>query len=186
MRDGALLPGFTALTIVISSNLQTSLNNCLAGNSISSTDYAALAPTDVQSLEDSCQNGTTYAIPICPICTKSAVYTRVCNTDLPPDIQGARGKSSHLLGIMAYTIEDCIGACDNYNQQQVWSERQYLDGTGEGMWCYSVTWFPDMSEQYESTGGNCWLKNDTLASLSDARTVDGAVSAILLSDAVYS
>lgn len=171
----------------LDSNLQTSLSNCLSDHSISSTDYAALLPNDVQSLYANCKNGTTYTIPNCPICSTGATFTRVCDTDFGSGTAGEHGAGvvSHLLGTIAYSFEDCVAACDNFNSQQVFFGRQNMDGTGTGMWCYAMSWQSGLSSSYQAYGANCWLKNDTLADMSLAFGAQGVHSAVLSTDAVY-
>jgi hypothetical protein len=90
------------------------------------------------------------------------------NSGLAADGGGVIGD---LVGIIMYTLDDCLDACSGFNQQT----QRY----GRDMNCKSVSWFWDMKNATASIGGNCWLKNATLASGATADPNEHCVSAVL-------
>lgn len=81
-----------------------------------------------------------------------------CRTDLfsgaRPDASGAVVYLADLVGLAAYTLDDCLEACSLYNRQSVYTKR--------GDACGAVTFCAAMQRYTHTTGGNCWLKNDTM------------------------
>ncbi|KIX03479.1 uncharacterized protein Z518_07032 [Rhinocladiella mackenziei CBS 650.93] len=96
-----------------------------------------------------------------------------CNHDFWADLPAASGGViRNWAAIVAYTVHDCIEACSALNVQ--------ADASGVNVRCRAMTFRRDLESQFDSSGGNCWLKNDTIADLGQAVMHDIAVSAALL------
>ncbi|RSL52225.1 hypothetical protein CEP54_011034 [Fusarium duplospermum] len=55
------------------------------------------------------------------------------------------------VGIIAYSLEDCLQACTQMNAMN--------DSQDTGATCKSVTFRPGLSDSYKWHGSNCWLKD---------------------------
>ena len=71
-------------------------------------------------------------------------------------------------GFVAYTIEDCIGACSNMNA--------YTSQVGTGPLCRAITFQPLLNMSYTiDFGSNCWLFNTTGQTVSDVTSVSAVL-----------
>lgn len=104
---------------------------------------------------ESYNNVNTTAFPFCPgqdgqnITTPfgNYVYNLQCYVNL---------LGTNIVSIIAYTLEDCIQACSNMNAQT----------SGQ---CVGVNYWAEMSAEFATNGGNCWLKQTLGADNPDLR-----------------
>ena len=82
-------------------------------------------------------------------------FTIACDVDYTGGLAAdGGGEIIDILGAITYSLEDCIEACSSINYQSK------LYGFSP---CKSITWLWDIKNATASFGGNCWLKNGTLA-----------------------
>jgi hypothetical protein len=75
-----------------------------------------------------------------------------------------------ILGITAYTFQDCLTACSSYTLfANKWSTSQS---------CQSVTFLTAMAEKFEEHKANCWLKNGTVSVLPGNGGCPSCISAV--------
>ncbi|KAH7268535.1 hypothetical protein MRS44_011198 [Fusarium solani] len=61
------------------------------------------------------------------------------------------GALKDLVGIIAYSLEDCLQACTQMNAMD--------DNQDTGVTCKSVSFRANIAQSYKQYGGNCWLKD---------------------------
>lgn len=61
------------------------------------------------------------------------------------------GALKDLVGIIAYSLEDCLQACTQMNAMN--------DNQDTGVTCKSVSFRANIAQSYKQYGGNCWLKD---------------------------
>ncbi|RSM06501.1 hypothetical protein CEP52_005697 [Fusarium oligoseptatum] len=61
------------------------------------------------------------------------------------------GTLKDLVGIIAYSLEDCLQACTQMNAMD--------DNQDTGVTCKSVSFRANLAQSYKQYGGNCWLKD---------------------------
>lgn len=90
---------------------------------------------------------------------RSEYFNVYCNVDLvsggKQDASGNEVFIGDLVGLVAYTLSDCLQACSLYNKQSG------IIGRDDG--CGAVTFCTAMQKYSLSAGGNCWLKNTTMS-----------------------
>lgn len=100
-------------------------------------------PNDVNSLALDCPkiDSTTYISRI------GQSFQFVCAMDYQGNSPAAQrnGTVKDLVGLIAYSVDDCIEACSEMNE--------YLGG------CGAITLKADMSLSVKLFRANCWLKN---------------------------
>ena len=135
----------------------TSTATLSAGQTAPTTDltnYAAALPADVDTLSWNCPGASSY--------TTSNISPNA-NFDITCGIDWAQGKDAvgggvvaDIIGIVAYSAEDCMEACANFNMFQAkWSNQTT---------CAGVTFATQLGYDYGKYAANCWLKNGTAVS----------------------
>lgn len=86
--------------------------------------------------------------------TPNQNFNVACGVDYYNSIAAEQGGVvADIIGILAYSAQDCMEACSYLNQ--VNGQR------GLGTSCWGITFNQDMSRSYANLGANCWLKNGT-------------------------
>ena len=65
------------------------------------------------------------------------------------------GVITDLIAIVAYSAMDCINACSEFNTR--------VKSLDTDLFCSTIVWMYFMANTTAWNGGNCWLKNGTLA-----------------------
>ncbi|KAM0430165.1 hypothetical protein ACHAPT_006173 [Fusarium lateritium] len=65
------------------------------------------------------------------------------------------GTLKDLVGIIAYSLEDCLQACTQMNAMN--------DNQDTNVTCKSVSFRANLAQSYKQYGGNCWLKDSKKA-----------------------
>lgn len=101
-----------------------------------------------------------------------SVFNPVCGFDYTGGLNAeGGGVIADIVGTIAYTLDDCFEACSSFNgQAQKWDWAQT---------CKSVTWLSDLKNATAGVGGNCWLKNATLATGTNPNICSDCVSGYL-------
>lgn len=132
------------------------------------SNYSVAEASTVDSLYYDCPtlNSQTYETHF------HQTFSLTCGIDYTEGLAAADGGViSNIAAIIAYSPEDCFEACSNVNHlASVWNT---------GVSCESVTWTYDMKNATNKLGGNCWLKNSTLASGASASADKFAVTGVL-------
>lgn len=146
----------------------TSTATLSAGQTAPTTDltnYAAALPADVDTLSWDCPGVSSYTTSnISP----NANFDITCGIDWAQghDAVGG-GVVADIIGIVAYSADDCMEACANFNMFQAkWSNSTI---------CAGVTFSRGLSAGYSSYAANCWLKNGTAVSPTSDSNELGAV-----------
>ncbi|KAI1457820.1 hypothetical protein F4805DRAFT_457500 [Annulohypoxylon moriforme] len=105
------------------------------------TNYTAASPSDVETLYVDCPNLEDTSIED----RSSSSYQVKCGKRIPP----GRSDVTTYSASIAYSLEDCINACAQWNW---WTT---------GSYCVAVSWCQDMSYSWNYEGANCWLFNDS-------------------------
>jgi len=151
----------TALTCSTPASTTTALTGSIpTSTAIALTNVTVPTPNEVISLKFDCQPSSTYRTGF------GEVFTLRCGINL---VGGSFAKDGWIIkdrvGIVAYTIFDCMEACSQYNR---------FNGRNT---CQAVTFNAALGRAYASQGANCWLKNATGPS---PGTVDDAASAQII------
>jgi hypothetical protein len=103
-------------------------------------------------------DSVTYTCPMADFSTQTGdKFTFECGYDVGTGLRDASGATiADLVGIVSYSVEDCAYACSEFN-------RRALDW-GFAARCGSITFDWNMKNTTQAYGGNCWLKNGTVAS----------------------
>ena len=115
--------------------------------------YTAPSPSDINLVPLNCPalNNTPYTTYY------GDTFTQICGVDLQSNVSAISGNGAviaNIVGILAYSVEDCITACSKANT--------YVQRWG-GSKCNSISFGSDLSILYPGNRANCWLKNDSLA-----------------------
>lgn len=116
------------------------------------TDYAPLLPTQVSTLQYECDDGALRNS------TTGQQFQLNCNKNFP---------GSDLLNFVAYTLDDCIEACSNYNN------------INQTTICRGIVFNANMDLITEEYNGNCYLKSSMANAIVD--TSPPSVGAVLSS-----
>lgn len=113
----------------------------------------------VYSVSTDCDE-LTAEVQTSPINNES--FTVVCGLNLvtgtlsqQSDSEGNSLKLVDTIGIVAYTLSDCIRACSQRTRQVK------LLGLPDSESCLAVTFDTLLQSTVSGSGGNCWLKNGT-------------------------
>lgn len=99
-------------------------------------------------------------------------FTSYCGEDFTAGIAAdGGGVIADIAGIVAYSAADCMEACSALNYQS--------NKWGAPAKCLSISFSIDLNNATFRIGGNCWLKNATLAVGAEANPDNLAVSAKL-------
>ena len=113
--------------------------------------FVVASPQDIGTLASDCPDLTTFTTSNLNINEEFDVTCGVDYGNSGPAVGG--GVVADIVGIVAYTADDCMEACaelNNFNNK--W---QY------GVKCLGITWSSNLSSAWASLGANCWLKNGT-------------------------
>ena len=103
-------------------------------------------------------------------------FTYYCGVDFGNLKSSTGGNITDIAAIIAYSIEDCIDACSAINLQSA------LQGRLGALECTSITFLSASTKETISFGGgNCWLKNGTLADGVTPINTTGACAASFVS-----
>lgn len=78
--------------------------------------------------------------------TSALKFTFYCAFDAP-----SSDRIEDLVGILAYTFDDCVDACANMNRQTASNDA--------GRRCESVVFGWQLGREWEQHKANCWLKS---------------------------
>jgi hypothetical protein len=122
-------------------------------NSTLLSNYSVAIPAEVNTLALDCPaiTGSQYTT------VQNQVFTSFCFTDFQGGLIGASGyEIADIINFPAYNYTDCIEACSDFNARSaVWHRNMTCKGLYFGINLRNATL---------SSGGNCWLKNDTSTS----------------------
>jgi hypothetical protein len=99
-------------------------------------------------------------------------FTSYCGEDFTAGLAAdGGGVIADIAGIVAYSATDCMEACSALNYQS--------NKWGAPIKCLSISFWTNLNNFTMGLGGNCWLKNATLAVGVEATLSNLAVSAKL-------
>jgi hypothetical protein len=99
-------------------------------------------------------------------------FTSYCGEDFTAGLAAdGGGVIADIAGIVAYSATDCMEACSALNYQS----NKWRTPTK----CLSISFWIDLNDMTVAEGGNCWLKNASLAVGAEATLNNLAVSAKL-------
>ena len=99
-------------------------------------------------------------------------FTSYCGEDFTAGLAAdGGGVIADIAGIIAYSAADCMEACSALNYQS----NKWRTPTK----CLSISFWIDLNDMTVAEGGNCWLKNASLAVGAEATLNNLAVSAKL-------
>jgi hypothetical protein len=96
-------------------------------------------------------------------------FTFDCGFDIGTGLRTTAGEAVvDIVGVISYSVADCAYACSTFNVQQLkWDLAER---------CGSITFRWDVNNITKSYGGNCWLKNGTVATGASLSPSDFAIS----------
>ena len=125
------------------------------------TAYTPSAPTDVLLLSLNCQNDTIQESTF-----HKGTFQQYCGIDFgsgaistTKDSNGKALVYVDLLGIIEYTLSDCLQACLNMNVNNDLYNRD------SSMYCRSILFNSQLRNSVQNVGANCWIKNGTPADI---------------------
>jgi hypothetical protein len=135
------------MTTTVSTPIPTSTST----STTNLTNYLAALPQNVRTLAWDCPNLSTFTTNNL---LQNQAFVVTCGIDYNSNraaVQG--GIVSDVVGILAYSAQDCMEACSNLNAfGATW---------GFPTKCAGITFSQAMSSLWASFGANCWLKNGT-------------------------
>lgn len=153
----------------------TITNNTITSNSsfvtVDLLNYTVADPHTVTNLSSPCTGiGAklkTYTS------SRNEVYNSICNAAFKSGLAALQGGVvADLSHLVAYTVEDCMEACSGFNyEQKKWNNTQI---------CRAYNFRLNMAEKVNAIGGNCWLKNDTVADADAAPVEEGVISGSII------
>lgn len=159
---------FLFTTLAFSTGLGIPLAKCR--NRFSPNNYAPLPPGNINTVKFNgfCdKNGELTRQPIYNA-SGNAQFDLFCGQDftsglpaLNPSTGATDGRVRDMVAIVAYSVGSCIEACASMNELAI-------EDTPENPKCQSVTFTSQMQASVNRQGGNCFLKNATLANLDQA------------------
>jgi hypothetical protein len=122
---------------------------------VSFSNYTVVPAYQVNTLPLDCPtlNDQTMAITVNKSTATSTQNFRLqCNFDYPAGLPALNGGTvADLMGIIAYSLEDCLSAC------------VYLNWQGTAPQCQSVFFGAALGYWVKQESANCWLKNSVPA-----------------------
>jgi hypothetical protein len=102
-------------------------------------------------------NSVSYTCPLADFSTQTGdKFTFECGYDIGSGLRDSAGAVVvDIVGVVSYSIEDCAYACSEFNRRAT----QWAIAAR----CGSIAWGWDMKNDTQANGGNCWLKNGTVA-----------------------
>lgn len=85
-----------------------------------------------------------------------------CGVDMNnniPSLEDSNKIVADFMGLLAYSLEDCIYACMNGNYFRERNDQDVVGGNIQE--CRGITWNSRMAASNSSNYANCWLKNGT-------------------------
>lgn len=161
---------FTALAL--STGLGIPFAKCR--NRFSPNSYAPLPPSNINSLKFNgfCNQNGELTRPSIYNTSGNTQFDLFCGSDftsglpaLNPSTGATDGRVRDIIAIVAYSVGNCIEACASMNKLAIQVDFQNPR-------CQSVTFSSKMKTFLSEQGGNCFLKNATLASLNQANDDD--------------
>jgi hypothetical protein len=98
-----------------------------------------------------------HTCPLADFSTQTGdTFTFECGFDIATGLHDSAGAVVvDIVGIVSYSVDDCTYACSEFNRRATdW---------GFAARCGSITFRWDMKNITQGYGGNCWLKNGTVA-----------------------
>lgn len=99
----------------------------------------------------------SYACPVPDFTSQTGdKYTFACGYDVGTGLRTSTGDViADIIGIVVYSVQDCANACSELNRCAVYWNFPVK--------CASITFAWDMNNVTQANGGNCFLKNGTVA-----------------------
>lgn len=168
---GSQLSQARQLAVPASSGQPSQVSNSsfcnVASNQTSLENYQVPDITTVTSLPHKCDPTTLF------VNRRKDTFALSCGQDFNEGYAAEGGRLVNIVGILAYSLLDCLDACSMIN------EKNKEVGHPSILRCRSVAFAWTMGHYAPAQGGNCYLKNGTLPSDVTPMLVSDIISAKL-------